>query len=135
MAGVDFLIVLGVAAGAAATSKLVNKTINQKNERDIERHKERVRELGGLSKDALDLGDENMYNILQKQGSDVYHKLYTSIFLSAVYEITPHILALALIYSVVPGITLSLGFMTIGALGIYILSAVLIYTSLKISRV
>ncbi len=134
MPGADFLIVLGMAAGATGTSKLVNKTINQKNERGIEKHKERVREIGELSKDALRLGDEKMYHILQKQGNEIYHKLYTAIFLSSVYEVTPHILALALIYSMVPGISLSLGFMTIGVLGIYILSVMLVYVSLKISR-
>lgn len=131
----NFLIVLVLAVAGTGASKLVNKTINQKNEVDIERHKDRVREITELSQDAIDMGDEKMYHILQKQGNEVYHLLYTAIFLSAIYEVTPHILALALIYTLVPGISLSLGFMTLGPLGIYILSTIIIYASFKISVV
>jgi hypothetical protein len=130
----DFLIVLTAAAAATGVSKFINKTINKKNEEEIERRKERIREISELSKDALDLGDKKMYYILQKQGNEVYHRLFVAIFLDAVYEITPHFFGLVFIHSMVPDVSLSFGFMTFGMLGSYLLSVVLVYASLRMYK-
>jgi len=130
----DFLIVLTVAAAATGVSKVINKTINKKNEEEIERRKERIREISELSKDALDLGDKKMYYILQKQGNEVYHRLFVAIFLDAVYELTPHFFGLAFIHSMALDVSFSFGFMTFGILGSYLLSVVLVYASLKMYR-
>ncbi len=130
----DFLIVFTVAAVATGVSKFINKTINKKNDEEIERYKKRIREISELSKDALDLGDREMYYILQKQGNEVYHKLFVAIFLEAVYEITPHFFGLAFIHKMALDVSVSFGFITSGILGSYLLSVALIYASLKMYK-
>ncbi len=130
----DFLIVLAVATAATGVSRFINKTINRKNEEEIKKYRKRIGEISELSRDALDLGDKKMYYVLQKQGNEVYHKLFVAIFLSAVYETTPHFLGLVLIHQTFPYISLSLGFTTLGILGSYLLSVTLIYSSLKVYK-
>ena len=99
-----------------------------------ERIMKEVERINELSRDALDIGDKTMYSILQKQGNELLHKYFVTLFLSAVCELTPHVLILAWLQHKFTGaviarlpFALPLISPTLGFLGWYILCALTFY--------
>ena len=92
--------VFGSAFLFSVLSKVVCHFFEPKEE--MEKIRKKIEKLNELSFDALEMGDEKMYAILQKQGNELLHKLYTLIFLSAIYELTPHVIALGILQRTLP---------------------------------
>ena len=121
-------------------SKIVCHFFEPKEEIE-ELHREIAR-ISKLSHDALECGNKEMYYVLQKQGNELLHKLFVKIFFSAVYELTPHIVALGILQKNLPledFVNLPFSFSIFGDSiswqGWYILSAFFWYAIFKVAKV
>lgn len=110
-------------------------------EKEIEELHKKIARISELSNDALECGNKEMYYVLQKQGNELLHQLFLKIFFSAIYELTPHIVALGILQKTLPledFVNLPFSFWifgdSIGWQGWYIFSAFFWYAIFRVTK-
>lgn len=126
-----FIIVVLAACGVTTLSTILSRIAGKQKEMD--RWSEEIKHCSDLSSDAEKVGRQDIYTAFQKQGNEALHKYFAALYCEAVIELFPHILTLGIFQRIYSQDVLTFGFSLwpfgtgLGAIGLYIISALLFY--------